>query len=474
MMPEHMDPHVPSQEDLLIRSITTLLHLLQPPVSAPPAEDESYHAFRQLLDRITLLFVREAAAGEAYAVSISHSLGHTLLYLCPNAPRSEPKSPTHQPFHFDSQWLENILHRGGLSTAEHAACLEHLVNRLNAKSPETVTELLHYVYFFSCRKLKKRLEKMLRGKSFVAALAAIDSKAAAATISSYFPAVEPRLIRNDEAWMQQYAEYGLGLKLKFKQLRLPDRVVKHVDLSDAASIAVVVGMAHAIVDCVHTHISRICEFSKARVPEEQVAGFAKEIHECLRRIQSLAEILRLMVNSLSLRRILRVVPDGSDILKWLLKISQWEMAICELAGPAAHRHLQTLPLRIFVLQPPTLSHPKSMAPLDATISAVFGPDPRIVHNAKKYLATLARNDSPYARNNNRRLWRCILDWANGWKADGFWWERPAWEAAFLGTVHCEATTATVRFAGMGVHPASSRDQVVEKMAVRPPFITLPC
>jgi hypothetical protein len=101
-------PDMVSREDLLIRSITTLMSIVKPQTtesSEPKVEKDRHHEFQLLLDRIALLFVREPA-GEVYSVVLSHaSSGHcpydlrdpselsssenketrTILYLCPDA-----------------------------------------------------------------------------------------------------------------------------------------------------------------------------------------------------------------------------------------------------------------------------------------------------------------------------------------------------------------------------------------------------
>jgi hypothetical protein len=102
------DPNPLSREELLIRSITTLLSIVKLQTakpSEPPEEPDKHHKFQLLLDRIALLFVREPA-GEIYSVAVSHAfvekcdydereseLGSpkskgnntVTLYLCPNA-----------------------------------------------------------------------------------------------------------------------------------------------------------------------------------------------------------------------------------------------------------------------------------------------------------------------------------------------------------------------------------------------------
>jgi hypothetical protein len=101
-------PNTLSREELLIRSITTLMSIVKLQTTAPskPNEQDRHHAFQLFLNRIALLFVREPA-GEVYSVIISHASSsryqrhpselqssehkntRTILYLCPNATKDD-------------------------------------------------------------------------------------------------------------------------------------------------------------------------------------------------------------------------------------------------------------------------------------------------------------------------------------------------------------------------------------------------
>jgi hypothetical protein len=92
-----------SREELLIRSITTLLSIVKLKTakpSEPPETKDKHYKFQLLLDRIALLFVREPA-GEIYSVVVSHAFVENCdydkhkgkvtitLYLCPNATKDK-------------------------------------------------------------------------------------------------------------------------------------------------------------------------------------------------------------------------------------------------------------------------------------------------------------------------------------------------------------------------------------------------
>jgi hypothetical protein len=126
------DPNPLSREELLIRSITTLLSIVKLQTaepSEPPNKKDKHHKFQLLLDRIALLFVREPA-GEVFSVIVSHAFvedcdydkresddsgspkhkgNNTItLYLCTDPHVSEPTSKK-LPTNFQHEWLEKIL-----------------------------------------------------------------------------------------------------------------------------------------------------------------------------------------------------------------------------------------------------------------------------------------------------------------------------------------------------------------------------
>jgi hypothetical protein len=119
----------------------------------------------------------------------------------------------------------------------------------------------------------------------------------------------------------------------------------------------------------------------------------------------------------------------------LKKISQWEMAAHDILHPHIQKRLKSAPLSIYIIQPPPLRHPRSMATLDDTLAALFeNLDDRV--KAAQYLGDRAKRES-----DPLGLWQLVHEWHHGASERK---NRSLWEESFPGTVHCESIMATIR------------------------------
>jgi hypothetical protein len=124
----------------------------------------------------------------------------------------------------------------------------------------------------------------------------------------------------------------------------------------------------------------------------------------------------------------------------LKKISQWEMAANDIISPHIQKRLKTSPLSIYIIQPPPLRHPGSMATLDDTFAAIFENDDDIRVKAAQSLGELAERELG-RRPDSTGLWQLVYEWHHGASKQK---NGSLWEKSFPGTVHCESTIATIR------------------------------
>jgi hypothetical protein len=150
----------------------------------------------------------------------------------------------------------------------------------------------------------------------------------------------------------------------------------------------------------------------------------------------------------------------------LKNISQWERAAHDIISPHIQKRLKTSPLSIYIIQPPPLRRPGSMATLDDTFAAIFeNADDDIRVKAAHSLGELAKRELAKRERGHRRvslgLWQLVYEWQHGASKQK---NRLLWEKSFPGTVHCESTVATIRRQGResGTETQSEEFPMVEK------------
>jgi hypothetical protein len=218
---------------------------------------------------------------------------------------------------------------GHLTVEQHVKHLASLVQGLTKvdesteskiRTSEAFADFQKYIYFSSCRKIKKRLDKGVRiGKkvrSFSDTLFAIEPMLALRLVSATplpgRPLDEDSGLSQDEDWIKEYAGH-VNLELTLDET---STTVKHIKL-DLGGIANFQKLIRGNVKAITDLINKIChvysKYSKVRlVRGDEVLKTAKEVHHHLAALLPVTWFLRRLLNfSPSLRRFLQAVPASS-------------------------------------------------------------------------------------------------------------------------------------------------------------------
>jgi hypothetical protein len=220
---------------------------------------------------------------------------------------------------------------GHLTVEQHAQHLASLVQDLvklhksEIRKSQAFVDFRKYIYFSSCQKINKRLEKKVRHgekvRPFLETLLAIQLKQAVQKISSaHLPGrsqdedsdplqdEDPDPLQ-DEDWIRKLGETW---ELKFTLVRLESTKVQHIEL-DRNGIENLQEMIRIIVDVITDKINEICHvYSKVPVHPDKVTETADDVHEHFKSLLQTTWLLqKLLKCSPSLRRFLNAVPASS-------------------------------------------------------------------------------------------------------------------------------------------------------------------
>jgi hypothetical protein len=216
-----------------------------------------------------------------------------------------------------------------LTPEQHAQHLASLVQRLTKddKRWEAFRDFRKYIYFSSCQKMKKRLEKGVRNgkkvRPFVETLYASEPMLAVPLVSAT-PLSGPSQdadsdplqgedsgISQNEDWIKKQAE-SMSITFTLVETKLGSTTVQHIQL-DLGGIQNLRKLIRGIVNAITDLTNKICcLYLNVPVRRDIVAQTANEVHKILNPLLTVTWFLRKLLNcSPSLRRYLEAVPASS-------------------------------------------------------------------------------------------------------------------------------------------------------------------
>jgi hypothetical protein len=211
-----------------------------------------------------------------------------------------------------------------LHREQHTQHLEFLVKRLATEKPSGIHRspalvgLRDYVYFSSCQKIQKRLEKKVRIGTqllpFSEVLSGIDPSYVSLKMqgtSDYFDNFSTKA--KGEDWIGDRANL-FDIEFTFIETTIGSTAVKRIQL-DTTGVSNLLDFVATLVQATTDIIGTICEVYKAvPLPKNQVKDKEGEVCQDLEALRLLMQSLRLLLTlSLSFHRFLEAIPASSII-----------------------------------------------------------------------------------------------------------------------------------------------------------------